>query len=84
MSFDTNYLDSQFKNNGNLHVQGTDAQAPGMPTEKEGYLPPKKWDGKKIRSSNGRGYGWPDSNGKIWIPTGVGPNAHGGPHWDAQ
>lgn len=37
------------------------AQAPGMPTEKDGYVPPKKWDGKKVKNPNGRGgWGWPD------------------------
>ncbi len=60
------------KNNG--------AQAPGKPTEKDGFMPPKNWDGKKVRHR--RGYGWPDSKGNIWIPSG--PNGHGGPHWDVQ
>ncbi|WP_341501920.1 RHS repeat-associated core domain-containing protein [Gallaecimonas sp. GXIMD4217] len=58
------------------------ADAPGCPTEKDGYEPPKKWDGKKVRSPNGRGYGYPDKRGNVWVPTG--PNGHGGPHWDVQ
>jgi RHS repeat-associated protein len=60
------------------------ADAPGQPGEAEGYKPPKKWDGEKVRSPNGRGYGWPDSKGNVWIPTGPGAGAHGGPHWDVQ
>ena len=59
-----------------------DAQAPGKPTEKDGYCPPKKWDGKKTKSPNGHGVGWPDAKGHVWIPTG--PKAHRGPHWDVQ
>ncbi|QBG89999.1 polymorphic toxin type 37 domain-containing protein [Xanthomonas oryzae] len=61
-----------------------DAQAPGMPTPEDGYVCPKKWDGKKVRSPNGRGHGWPDSKGNVWVPTGPGSGAHGGPHWDVQ
>lgn len=59
-----------------------DAQAPGMPTEKDGFYPPKKWDGKKVKNPRGPGYGWPDKDGNIWVPTG--PKGHGGPHWDVQ
>jgi hypothetical protein len=61
-----------------------DAQAPGMPTKKDGFLPPKKWDGKKKTHPITGAVGWPDKKGKIWVPTGVGPKAHGGPHWDVQ
>jgi Bacterial toxin 37/Pretoxin HINT domain len=57
-----------------------DAQAPGMPTEEDGFFPKKNWDGKKVRHR--RGYGWPDKKGNIWIPTG--PRGHGCPHWDVQ
>ncbi|WP_211327766.1 polymorphic toxin type 37 domain-containing protein, partial [Solilutibacter pythonis] len=60
------------------------AQAPGMPTADDGYECPKKWDGKKVKSPNGRGYGWPDKNGNVWVPTGPGSGAHGGPHWGVQ
>lgn len=62
----------------------SDAQAPGMPTPEDGYVCPKKWDGKKVRSPNGRGHGWPDNKGNVWVPTGPGSGAHGGPHWDVQ
>lgn len=63
------------------------AQAPGKPTEADGYYPPKKWDGKKVKMTNGPlagKYGWPDREGRIWVPTGPkgAPMAHGGPHWD--
>lgn len=57
-----------------------DAQAPGKPTEKDGFIPKKNWDGKKVKHR--RGHGWPDNNGNVWIPTG--PKGHGGPHWDVQ
>lgn len=60
----------------------TNAQAPGKPTEKDGFIPPKKWDGEKVRHPKTGQYGYPDKNGKVWVPTGVGPRAHGGPHWD--
>lgn len=60
------------------------AQAPGMPTADDGYVCPKNWDGEKVRSPNGRGYGWPDNKGNVWVPTGPGSGAHGGPHWDVQ
>lgn len=63
------------------------AQAPGKPTSAEGYVPPKKWDGKKVKMQGGprKGkYGWPDEQGRVWVPTGPDghPLAHGGPHWD--
>lgn len=59
------------------------AKAPGMPGEVEGYQPPKngpQW----VRNPNGKGYGWVDAGGKVWVPTGPGPLAHGGAHWDVQ
>lgn len=57
-----------------------EAQAPGKPTESDGFIPKKNWDGKKVKHR--RGWGWPDRSGNVWIPTG--PNGHGGPHWDVQ
>lgn len=57
-------------------------KAPGKPTEKDGYKPPKKWDGKKVRHPKNGRIGWPDEKGEIWVPSG--PNGDGGPHWDVQ
>lgn len=59
-----------------------DAQAPGKPTKEDGFVPPKRWDGKKVRHPKTGQYGWPDDKGKVWVPTGPGALAHGGPHWD--
>lgn len=60
----------------------TDAQAPGKPTENDGFIPAKNWDGQKVKNPHGGGYGWPDKNKNVWIPSG--PKGHGGPHWDVQ
>lgn len=63
------------------------AKAPGKPGEAEGFCEPKrgpKWG----RSPNGRGNGWVDNDGNVWVPTGPDSgstgDAHGGPHWDVQ
>ena len=59
------------------------AKAPGLPCEDDGYVPGK--DGPKwVQSPNGRGYGWEDAVEDVWIPSGWGGGAHGGPHWDVQ
>ena len=64
---------------------GSDPKAPGKPTESDGYKEAKNWDGKLVKNPNGRGYGYPASDGKVWVPTGPRPDmAHGGPHWDVQ
>lgn len=55
---------------------------PGKPTEKDGFTPPKKSDGKKVKNPNGPGYGWLDDKGRVWVPSGA--DGHGGPHWDVQ
>lgn len=60
------------------------AQAPGMPTKEDGYESPKRWDGKKVKHEKTGKYGYPGKDGSIWIPTGHGSGAHGGPHWDVQ
>jgi RHS repeat-associated protein len=67
-----------------VNNESADAQAPGCPTESDGFIPKKNWDGKKVKNPNGPGYGYPDKKGNVWVPTGPGPNAHGGPHWDVQ
>jgi RHS repeat-associated protein len=59
------------------------AKAPGKPGEKEGFKDPKNGE-KWVKNPNGRGSGWEDSDGKVWVPTGPGGSAHGGSHWDVQ
>ncbi|MGM0601252.1 MAG: RHS repeat-associated core domain-containing protein, partial [Candidatus Rifleibacteriota bacterium] len=60
------------------------AKEPGQPTEADGFKPKKNWNGRKVKSPNGKDYGYPDKKGNVWVPTGTGPTAHGGPHWDVQ
>lgn len=61
----------------------TGAKAPGKPGAAEGFQDPK--GGENWASNpNGRGYGWQDSRGNVWIPSGPGDNAHAGPHWNVQ
>ena len=62
-------------------------KVPGKPTAEDGYVPPKRGpgaDGAPVKNPNGPGRGWVDENGDVWVPTGPGPTAHGGPHWDVQ
>ena len=62
-----------------------DANAPGIPTKDDGFKPAKNWDGEsKVRVPNGRSKGYPFKDGSVWVPTGPGSLAHGGPHWDVQ
>jgi hypothetical protein len=68
----------------NIPYRNDAAKAPGKPTADDGYVPAKNWDGEKVRNPNGAGAGYPDENGHVWVPTGEGPLAHGGPHWDVQ
>jgi RHS repeat-associated protein len=64
-------------------VDPNGAKAPGEPGDAEGYCPAK--DGPKwVANPNGSGNGWEDENGNVWVPTGPGGAAHGGPHWDVQ
>ena len=81
----THHKESQKKNKKHGKERGPaeiDAQAPGKPTEKDGYFPSKNWDGKKIKHPKNGKVGWPDRKGNLWVPSG--PNGHGGPHWDVQ
>ena len=32
----------------------------------------------------GSSHGWQDAKGDVWVPSGQGGRAHGGPHWDAN
>lgn len=59
-----------------------EGRAPGKPTEQDGYTPPKQWDGEKVKHPQTGQVGYPDNRGRIWVPTGEGGLAHGGPHWD--
>ena len=63
----------------NMHQQDNDW---GKPTEKDGYEPPKKWDGQKVRHPKTGNIGWPDKDGSVWVPNN--PKGHGGVHWDVQ
>ena len=58
------------------------AKAPGKPGADEGFADPKAGENWGKTASGDRG--WVDANGDIWVPTGQGPEAHGGPHWDVQ
>jgi hypothetical protein len=59
------------------------AKAPGKPGVTEGYVEGKKGE-NWVPNPNGRGFGWEDADGNVWVPTGPGSEAHGGPHWDVQ
>lgn len=77
------------KEDGRVTVPEKDKKAdyPGKPNAEVGYHPPKKWDGQKVKVEKGKfkgKKGFPDKGGRIWVPTGHGANAHGGPHWDVQ
>ncbi|WP_324190182.1 polymorphic toxin type 37 domain-containing protein [Nocardia farcinica] len=58
-------------------------KAPGRPGDAEGFVPPKGGD-RWVPNPNGRGFGWEDADGNVWVPTGQGGAAHGGPHWDVE
>lgn len=62
-------------------------KAPGKPGKDEDFCGPKGGD-DWVKNPNGRGNGWRDANGDVWVPTGPGSpgrgDAHGGPHWDVQ
>lgn len=57
-------------------------KSPGKPGANDGFVPPKRGDGRKVKHEDSGQYGWVDQDGKIWIPTG--PKGHGGPHWDVE
>ena len=58
-------------------------KALGKPGPETGYRDPKGGE-NWVPNPNGRGYGWQDDKGDVWVPTGQGGSAHGGPHWDVQ
>jgi len=51
---------------------------PGIPTEAEGFKPPRNWSGEKERHPKTGQYGWRDKHGDYWIPA----NDHAGAHYD--
>jgi len=60
-------------------------KAPGRPTEKDGFKAPKgktREKIQKVKHQKTNQWGYIDAYGNIWVPTGEGPLAHGGPHWD--
>lgn len=55
---------------------------PGIPTQEDGYIPPKNWDGKKIQSTQDDGYGWPDAQGNLWVSHSL--NAEKNAYWSVE
>jgi hypothetical protein len=85
VSSDESYQEFQNQKSDKIEKdKNEDAQAPGIPTEKDGFIPPKNWDGKMVKHPKNGKKGWADKKGNIWVPTGPGAEAHGGPHWDVQ
>jgi len=72
---------SKVDNNSKKTNNSTDDFFNGTPNHPE-YIPPKNWDGKKVRNPNGKGAGYPDKNGDVWIPQNH-KGTHGN-HWDVQ
>lgn len=72
-SYNTDYIE----NYSNLfsHNENDSAQAPGAPSEEDGYEAPKNYDGRRVKNPNGSGTGWVDRRGNVWVPTG--PKGHG-------
>jgi hypothetical protein len=80
LHFNADAIDTQMSCNVLYNDKNNGAQAPGIPTEKDGFIPKKNWDGKKVRHPKTGQVGWPDERSSVWVPTG--PKAHRGPHWD--
>ncbi|WP_330745848.1 RHS repeat-associated core domain-containing protein, partial [Burkholderia territorii] len=59
------------------------AKAPGKPGKAEGFCDCKLGE-TWAKLDDGRGSGWVDKSDNVWVPTGLGADAHGGPHWDVQ
>src|SRR6185369_17339678 len=41
--------------------------APGRPGADDGFKSPKGGD-RWVQNPNGKGWGWEDANGKVWVP----------------
>ena len=78
--FEKEEIDRCIQKNAQDKDKNDDAQAPGKPTEEDGFAPKNKWDGKKVKHPKTGQCGWHDEKGNVWVPTG--PKGHGGPHWD--
>lgn len=62
-------------------------KAPGKPGPEDGFEDPKGGDNWAPNPNPGKGggsHGWKDAKGNVWVPSGQGGRAHGGPHWDVQ
>ncbi|CAG8451677.1 6948_t:CDS:2 [Acaulospora morrowiae] len=57
----------------------------GKPTEEDGFVPKRNWDGTKTVAKNGK-RGYEDKKGDIWVPVKKSNHegAHRGEHWDVQ
>jgi RHS repeat-associated protein len=51
-----------------------------VPPDHPNFTPPKKGNSKK-RNPNGKGHGWVDNKGNVWVWN---PNMHGGEGWVVQ
>ena len=58
----------------------SDSNPKDTPPDHPNYKPPKKGPGK-VKNPNGKGWGWVDDKGNVWVWT---PNMHGGPGWTVQ
>jgi RHS repeat-associated protein len=58
------------------------AKAPGKPPSDVGFQDPKGGE-NWTQAPNGK-WGWGHKDESVWVPTGKGGEAHGGPHWDVQ
>lgn len=54
----------------NVDFQLSLIKAPGKPTEQNRFIPASTWDSKQVKNPIDVGYGWPDVNGNVWVPTG--------------
>ena len=71
-SYEAVYFD-----HANMH-QSTNPK--DSPPDHPDFVPPKKGN-KKVKNPNGKGYGWVDQKGNVWIWT---PGMHGGDGWIIQ
>ena len=63
-----------------MMAEKSTANPKDVPPDHPDYKPPKKGPQKK-KNPNGKGNGWVDSQGNVWVWD---PNMHGGPGWVVQ